>query len=139
VAANIKNHAITIMKTNTEKIRARLPEKRIDSELKRLYTECMTYFEMFDPEKHDRYKIRFATIDKEIDEYEYFGIMNMDVSGVNLWIKEVEIEYLRQQGPQCCFAAKLVSVQGQLLYFENKNGKIYADHLNDIVSMHEVV
>jgi hypothetical protein len=37
------------------------------------------------------------------------------------------------------FAAKLVSVQGQLLYFENKNGRIYADHLDDIISMHEVV
>jgi hypothetical protein len=37
------------------------------------------------------------------------------------------------------FAAKLVLVQGQLLYFENKNGKIYADHLDDITSIREVV
>jgi hypothetical protein len=75
-----------------------LPEERIDSELRRLYTGCMKYYEMFDPEKHERYNIRFTATDEEMDEYGYFGIMHMEVSGVNLWIKEVGLPYLRSKG-----------------------------------------
>ena len=37
------------------------------------------------------------------------------------------------------FSARLISVRGQLLYFQSKDGKIYVDHLNDIVSMREVI
>jgi hypothetical protein len=37
------------------------------------------------------------------------------------------------------FSAKLISVNGQLLYFQSKDGRIYVDHLKDIVSMREVI
>jgi hypothetical protein len=53
---------------------------------------------MFDPEKHERYTIRFTTTDEEIDGFEYFWIMNMNGSGVNLWINEVGLPYLRSKG-----------------------------------------
>jgi hypothetical protein len=86
------------MKENTKEIPAQLPEERIDSELKRLYTGCMTYYEMFDQEKHERYTIRFTTTDEEMDEFGYFCIMNMDGSGVKLWINEVGLPYLRSKG-----------------------------------------
>jgi hypothetical protein len=86
------------MKENTTEIPARLPEERIDSELKRLYTGCMTYYEMFDQEKRERYAIRFTTTDEEIEEHGYFGIMHMEVSGVNLWINEIGLPYLRSKG-----------------------------------------
>jgi hypothetical protein len=37
------------------------------------------------------------------------------------------------------FSARLISVRGQLLYFQNKDGRIFADHLTDIISMREMV
>jgi hypothetical protein len=37
------------------------------------------------------------------------------------------------------FSAKLVATRGKLLYFQNREGRIFADHIDTILSIQEMV
>lgn len=81
------------------KLTEKMTDEEIETELWRLHAGCMIYYEMFDPEKHERYKIRIInTSDIEEEPDGFSRSCEIDVSGVDLWIKEVGLPYIRSKG-----------------------------------------
>jgi hypothetical protein len=79
-------------------MKKKMTDEELKNELLRLHAGCMTYYEMFEPEKHKRYSLEVTETDVEEDEVGYSSLLNLDTSGLNLWIKEVGLPYLCSQG-----------------------------------------
>lgn len=89
---------VETMQKFSEMPRKMISKEEIKGELLRLHAGCINYYEMFEPEKFERYSMRFKSSDEEVDKYGYSGIIHMEVSGVQLWIDEVGLPYLRSRG-----------------------------------------